>query len=246
VADSPERVSGSGGDGEQKQKEGFMKENIRWVTWAAALLALLGVAADAYAAPLPAPSVNVSVTNLAEYTGTVVQDTGPIIYSFGTNVGVLREWVVSNGTGALCPTCLAFVYQFHVTTGDVGRISASSYDGFTVDVSQVAASVSLPGSLPGIFGASNADRDASGSTIDFDFTSPVTAGFNSFVLIANTNSSASQAGIMFLTSSTGADSANVAGFVPGQATVPEPATVLLVGSGVLALGVWRRRSQHLK
>jgi hypothetical protein len=220
-----------------------MKENIRWVTWAVALLALLGVVAEAHAAALPPGSVDVSVTNLGSFTGTLVADTNNINYSFGANTGTLREWVVSNGTSALCPGCLAFVYQFHVTTGDVGRISASSYDAFTIDVSHTTGpSVSLPGSLAGIFGANNADRTASGTTIDFDFTSPVTAGFNSFVLIANTNSTAFQPGIMFL-NDIGATSGNIAGFAPGQAaTVPEPATVLLVGSGVVALGVWRRRS----
>ena len=138
------------------------------------------------------------------------------------------------------------MYQFHVTTGAIGRISAFPYDAFTVDVSHVTGpSASLPGSLAGGFGANNADRTVSGNTIDFDFTTLVTAAFTSFVLIANTNSTAFQPGTMIFNDNS-APSGNIAGFAPEQATVPEPATLLLVGSGVVALGVWRRRSQHLK
>jgi PEP-CTERM motif len=220
----------------------FMTEHIRWVTWAVALLALLGVASAAHATALPAPSVDVAVPNLATFTGTsVVADTGNLSYSAGGATGTVREWVVANGTGALCAGCLSFVYQFTVTAGSIGRLSASSYDAFTVDVSHsLNLSPLLVGSINGGFGPQNADRDATGATIDFDFNPAVTT--SSSLLIANTNATASQSGIMFLNSATGASSANIAGFVPGQPTVPEPATLLLIGSGVVALGVWRRRS----
>src|SRR5438034_11722176 len=53
------------------QREGLMKVN-GWVTWAVAMLALLGVVTAAHATPLPAPSSGVSITNLANFTGTVV------------------------------------------------------------------------------------------------------------------------------------------------------------------------------
>jgi hypothetical protein len=69
-------------------------------------------------------------------------------------------------------------------------------------------------SINGSFGPQNADRDASGATIDFDFNPAVTS--SSFLLIAHTNATASQSGILFLNSATGAPSVNIAGFVPGH------------------------------
>jgi hypothetical protein len=98
--------------------------------------------------------------------------------------------VVANGTGALCVGCLSFVYQFTVTAGSIGRISASSCDRVHGDVSHpLNLSPLLIDSINGSFGPQNADRDASGATIDFDFNPAVTS--SSFLLIAHTNATAS-------------------------------------------------------
>ena len=227
-----------------------MKRNVRWVAWAVVLFALLAVSTAAQATPLPAGST-VSVSNAAPFTaGTLLSDTGSLAFSVGGTSGTVREWVVSNASSALCAGCLSFIYQVQVTqapappaSSGVGRFSGSAYDAFTVDVTHISDAVAaLTGSVAGGFGANNADRDASGNTVGFNYTS--TGGIftgASFLEMANTNATASQAGIITVASTTGA-SQSFTGRVPGTSAVPEPATVLLLGSSLVALGVWRRRS----
>lgn len=220
-----------------------MRRNVGWLAWVVAVLGLVTVSGPAQATPLPPGSVDVSVTNLASFSGTLVFDTGSLPYTFAGGSGTVREWVVSNATGALCAGCLSFVYQFQVATGTVGRLAAASYDAFTVDVSHnLGPSASLTGSVAGGFGANNADRDVTGVTIDFDFTSVVTAGQASFLEIANTNATAFQNGTITIVGGGGQQSATVVGRAPATGgAVPEPATILLLGSSLLAVGVWRKR-----
>jgi len=212
-----------------------MKRNIRWVVWAVVMLGHLGASTAAQATALPPGSIGVSVTSIPSFTGTVLAESvGSLVTPTG-RIGTVEEFVVTNGTGALCAGCLSFVYQFQVSAGSVLSLAASSYDAFTIDVTQTPGpSASLPGSQFGTFLANGADRSASGTMIRFDFTSPVTAG--SFLEIVNTNATSYSTGIITVSSSGGV--ANTDGFVP----VPEPTTALLVGSSLVALGVWRRRS----
>lgn len=227
-----------------------MKRNVRGVAWAVVLLALLGLSTAAHATPLPAGST-VSVSTPASFTaGTLVSDTGSLAFSVGGTTGTVREWVVSNASTALCVGCLSFIYQVQVTsapppTGSsgVGRFAGSAYDAFTVDVTHISTAVAaLTGSVAGGFGANNADRDASGNVVGFNYTS--TGGIftgASFIEMANTNATAFQSGSIAVTSTAG-PSQNLTGFAPGSSAVPEPATVLLLGSSLVALGAWRRRS----
>src|SRR5205085_10444809 len=104
-----------------------MKASIRRVTCAVILLGHVGAVAAvtrAHAVTLPPNTVDAFIgLDLPSFTATtVLQDTGSLNYSFGGNTGAVREWVVSNATGALCPGCLTFVYQFQVAAGNVGRL----------------------------------------------------------------------------------------------------------------------------
>jgi PEP-CTERM motif len=226
-----------------------MKRNVRRGAWAFVVLGLLAVPTAAHATILPAGS-SVSVSSAAPFTaGAVLNDTGSLAFSVGGTSGSVREWVVSNASSALCAGCLSFIYQVQVTqapaplgSSGVGRFAGSAYDAFTVDVTHISDAVAALGSVAGGFGANNADRDASGNTVGFNYTS--TGGIftgASFLEMANTNATASQAGIITVASTTGA-SQNFTGFAPRTSAVPEPATILLLGSSLVALGVWRRRS----
>ena len=187
------------------------------------------------------PVKRVSITNLGDFTGTVVTSVVDASFSFSGGTGTVSEWVVRDATSALCPGCLSFVYQVHLDTGVVGLIEGASYSGFTVDVAHfIGPSASLTGSTAGGFGANDADRSADGSTIGFNFSNPITPGNNSFLEIANTNAISFMGGIIGV-DGTGENGTSIGGFAPGLAAVPEPATVLLIGSGLVAIGVWRRR-----
>jgi hypothetical protein len=230
-----------------------MKRNVRWGVWAIVVLGLLGVSTAAQATSLPAGST-VSVSSAAPFTaGTLLSDTGSLAFSVGGTTGTVREWVVSNASSALCAGCLSFIYQVQVTqapappgSSGVGRFAGSAYDAFTVDVTHISDAVAaLTGSVAGGFGANNADRDASGNTVGFNYTSAggIFTGA-SFLEMANTNATALQTGLITVTSTTSA-SQNFTGFAPGTSAVPEPATALLLGSSLVAL-VLRRRSQHFE
>lgn len=227
-----------------------MRRNVRWGAWAVVVLGLLAVPTAAHATSLPA-GATVSVSNAAPFTaGTLLNDTGSLAFSVGGTSGTVREWVVSGASSALCAGCLSFIYQVQVTSAPappgssgVARFAGSPYDAFTVDVTHISDAVAaLTGSVAGGFGANNADRDASGNTVGFNYTS--TGGIftgASFLEMANTNATASQTGTIVVTSTTGAFQ-SFTGRVPGTSAVPEPATILLLGSSLVALGVWRRRS----
>ena len=125
-----------------------------------------------------------------------------------------------------------------MTSGGVARLSDNADDSLMVDVSHFVGPVgSLTGSVLGQFGANNVDRDASGNVVGFNYTSAggIFTGA-SFLEIANTNATSFLAfqGALTLASPTGASASIVR-------SSPEPTTVLLLGSSLLALGVWRRR-----
>ena len=225
-----------------------MRRNVRWGAWAVVVLGLLAVPTAAHATNLPAGG-SVSVGTASPFTaGAVLADTGSLAFSVGGANGTVREWVVSNASTALCTGCLSFLYQVQVSPATngvgVGRFAGSAYDAFTVDVTHTSDAVATLGSVAGGFGANNADRDASGNTVGFNYTStggifPANA---SFLEMANTNATAFQSGSITVTSTTAA-SQSLNGFAPRTSTgVPEPATILLLGSSLVALGVWRRRS----
>jgi hypothetical protein len=109
----------------------------------------------------------------------------------------------------------------------------SSFTGWTTDVFYVDPG---GGGAAGRFPAS-ADRDGSGSTIGFNFDPFVAPGAATQVMVIRTNASNFTGGFLGMTGLGG--STTVGAFQPtAGAAVPEPASLLLLGTGAIAL---RRR-----
>jgi hypothetical protein len=104
------------------------------------------------------------------------------------------------------------------------------FTGWPISVGFRSDGSNVPGFVNGNIPPSSVDRDASGSTVDFNF-SGVPPNERSRVVIVSTNA------FYFASGTTRIDgSGPLATFEPA---IPEPGCFVLFGSGLLALGVAR-------
>lgn len=200
----------------------------------------------AQATPL-APGGTVAATFVPNPVGAILADTGLQAFSFGSplSTGTVREIVVEDAANPFGAGKLSFVYQVHDATGDVGRISGSSYAGFLPDVG-----VNVP--LAPFFTSGTAipitiDRSSGvGDVVGFNFTPMITpdAGSSdtSFELIVRTDASSFGTGSIGVIDGGGQ---TLFGFAPtALVPTPEPVSMLLIGGGLFALAGLRRFSRR--
>lgn len=194
--------------------------------------------------------------DLATIAGsTVVASTGvqPFSIKFGTPVtnGTLEEEVLKEASGTL-----DFYIQLNVnnTSGPINKlgqnegealdVSTANFAGFLTSVGTVSSFQLLPAAT--LDGPSTDSRSATGSVITWAFSHPVLVNENSFTMVISTNAVTYQAGsIQLNTSDLGVGTLN--GFEPlAAAPVPEPVSIILLGTTLALSAVFIRRRRASK
>jgi hypothetical protein len=163
---------------------------------------------------------------------------------------------VYSGHDTFCPTtdCLTFAYQVTDTgaigsgTGIIEDLTASDFSNYSTDVGydSLTAATSVfttGGSLPLTVGRS---LSGPGAVVTFDYPdatgtpSDLVPGDSSAVLIVETNATAYTTGLF---SAIDGATATASAYGPA-ASIPEPASMTLIGTALLGFGLFLKRTER--
>ena len=203
-------------------------------------LALLAVASRSFGSPISAPTIltpGSSVTSLPNFAdagasgGLLVLD--EISETF--TGGIFTELVVTNTAFSPFGSDYdAFAFDITMTSGSLESFSEPGYGPFETAVKETTLAQGNPDDPVG------ASRSADGNVITFSFV-PGTTQTPGLAVYTNASFFVDPPITLNLLSATGtAFSVNVDGLAP--AVVPEPTALVLLGSGLAALMVRRRRA----
>ena len=192
-------------------------------------LALLTLLIGNAQAVLLAPGGTV-VPVSADAAGSLLADTGLMAFSFGTPLvtGTVRELVVADTLNPFGSGDLTFIYQVSDATGDVGRLTGSSFAGWLTDVSVFTGHPPL---VAGSASPITIDRTiGAGDVVGFNFSPKLFPGDTSLALLIRTNATTFGAGSIGVIDGGGT---TLVGFAPA----PEPAYAGLLLGGLFGLGL---------
>lgn len=149
-------------------------------------------------------------------------------FSSGLESGTYDAYVYRDGS------TLDFVYDFNNSANSIDSLQSatmSSFAGFTTDVYYVTGSGGAPTSVSRL----------QNPVVKFFFNGLVAPGQSSDQLVIKTNATQYVAGFLSLQDG---GATTVSAFAPSG--VPEPATMLLLGSGLMIMGIARRGRRFLR
>ena len=158
----------------------------------------------------------------------------------GYGFGNYAEFVISDPSNVYCAGCLDFVISVSLTgpTGEnINQVTAGDFQGFSTDMGYYTnASYGGCTGSPLVNPAEDS-RSASGVTNRFNFggNGDIQPGDCTALLVIETSARAFMPGVLSFQDD---QTANVAGYQP----LPEPGTMMLLGTGLVSLGgILRRR-----
>jgi PEP-CTERM motif len=152
----------------------------------------------------------------------------------GITHGVLKAEVFAEMGGTLDFYYIVFNQPDSATA--VARESDLNFTGWATSVAFRSDGSQVPDFVDGNVPPSSADRDGSGSTVGFNF-GPILPNQRSRVVVISTNA------FSFTTGQSMVDGSGP--LTTFQPTVPEPATFILLGGGLLLMTLFRGRSRNI-